>query len=194
MQVTRRGVLGSCIGALVGLFTGKLGASFRRRPSSESGIDEDIARLKRVYGPRIETMMGRLRKMLIEEGFLVDEVYDLSGDAFTWSFLVPFSIDGDEERPCEEDVDVVFTICESEEYDGEEGGVNFEIMVAAVGGQILTQFCLSNYTSEVWVDRRDHEAVEKRFYEFAEESFNELAQCLKESLWDWRDILSSPKA
>lgn len=74
----------------------------------------------------------------------------------SWSIIV---------RPkgADETIDITLQVCDSEECDGTENGVNFSISVVTEGGKILGGLTPYNYTDSVWVSRDDEEAVETRF-------------------------------
>lgn len=112
--------------------------------------------IKDKYEPRILAVLTRIAETLREAGYTVDDPLDLSCDQYWWSLLVH----GDGE---EDSIDISFKICESEQYDGEEGGVNFMLDIVEWGGRILGGLTPFNYTPQCWVDGSDEEAVEERF-------------------------------
>jgi len=112
--------------------------------------------IKDKYEPRILAVLTRIAETLREAGYAVDDPIDLSCDQYWWSLLVH----GDNE---ENGIDISFKICESDQYDGEEGGVNFSLDIVEFGGRVLGGLCPYNYTPHCWVDRNDEEAVEERF-------------------------------
>jgi hypothetical protein len=116
---------------------------------------EDI---KDKYEQRILVLLTKIAETLREAGYTVDEPIDLSCDQYCWSLLVHGDGNGDEDT-----IDISFRICESEQYDGEEGGVNFMLDIVEWGGRILGGLTPFNYTSQCWVDRSDQEEVEERF-------------------------------
>jgi hypothetical protein len=117
--------------------------------------------IKEKYEPRILAVLSRIAETLREAGYTVDEPIDLSCDQYWWSVLVHG--DGDEDT-----IDISFRICESEQYDGEENGVNFALDIVEMGGRVLAGLCPYNYTPQCWVDRSDEAAVEERFAIFEE--------------------------
>lgn len=118
---------------------------------------EEIAK---EYEPRILALLESMRGALQEEECLsVSEPSEL-GD-YRWSILVQRV--GATQDLHNDDVDVSVQICESEEYDGSENGVNFAVDVVTVGGAILGGLTPYNYTDQCWVSRDDSDAVAERF-------------------------------
>jgi hypothetical protein len=112
--------------------------------------------IKGKYEQRILAVLSRIAETLREAGYTVNDPIDLSCDQYCWSLLVHG--DGDEDT-----IDISFIICESEEYDGEKGGVNFMLDIVEWGGRMLGGLTPFNYTDRCWVDRCDEGAVEERF-------------------------------
>lgn len=115
------------------------------------------AGIYRKYKGRIRKILRNIGKVLKEEGHKVEGPFDMTADHYQWSLIV----DGDTNN--QQGIDISFTIAESEEWDGEEGGVNFMLDVVEWGGRILGGLCPYNYSPQVWVDRNDPEAIEERF-------------------------------
>ncbi len=110
--------------------------------------------IKRKYQKRILGLMNRIADTLREAGYEVEGPWDMTCDEYWWSLLA--DVDGVK-------VDVSFKICESEQYDGENGGVNFAVDVVEFGGRILGGLTPFNYTDACWVARSDKDAIEERF-------------------------------
>lgn len=117
--------------------------------------------IKDRYQGRIMAVMGRIASALQGESYLVEGPHFMDGDSYSWSLLV--HLDGDIDEVAQDDIDITFKIAESEEYDGEIGGINFCLDIVEVGGRILGGLCPHNYSPQCWVDRTDAEAVEERF-------------------------------
>ncbi len=117
--------------------------------------------IMRKYRERIVAIMERIADVLREEGYLVGGPEFWDGDDYRWVLLV--HVDGDSDKLGDEDVDISFKLCESEEYDGTPGGVNFALDIVQVGGRIIGGLTPFNYTERCWVPRNDSEAVEERF-------------------------------
>jgi hypothetical protein len=128
--------------------------------------------IKEKYEHRILAVLNRIAETLREAGYGVDEPVDMSCDEYWWSLLVH----GDSD---EDTIDISFKICESEQYDGEEGGVNFALDIVEMGGRILGGLCPFNYTDRCWVDRSDEEAVEERFAIFEEANPDDIVPILE---------------
>lgn len=116
------------------------------------------------YEPRILALLGDIASQIREDEptLVVSEIDELHCDDFRWTFNVHTA----EQDKCKDDlqgVDVTFVICESEEYDGEENGVNFAVEIVGVEGAIVGGITPYNYTERCWVPRTDPEAIEERF-------------------------------
>jgi hypothetical protein len=79
--------------------------------------------IKNKYQKRITAILERIADVLKEAGFEVEGPEFWDSDDYRWVLLV----DGK--------VDISFKLCESEEYDGEKGGVNFALDIVEVGGR-----------------------------------------------------------
>jgi len=110
--------------------------------------------LKDQYEPRVLAMLERMAARLRRARLRVDEPVDLCGDDYCWGFSVHGAVD----------IDVSFRICESEQYDGTENGVNFAVDVLERGGAVVGGLCPYNFTDLAWVDLGDEGAVEDRFH------------------------------
>lgn len=126
-----------------------------------------IEELYEKYKERILTIMDGMRQELTEAGYTVSETWDEIVDDYRWSIVV-YIDDGaparcEEDDPSEEDVDIVFEICESQQYEGSDDGITFSISITRVGGEILGGYSPFNYTPKVWVPLDDEEAIEERF-------------------------------
>lgn len=127
-----------------------------------------IDKINDKFKAQIAIILTAIAESLREDGWKVGEVCDMSCDDYRYSILVS-QYDANPEELNEDDVDITFEICESEEYDGTENGVNFAVSVVTVGGSIIGGLTPYNYTDRCWVSVGDVEAVEERF--------NILAQC-----------------
>jgi hypothetical protein len=107
--------------------------------------------IKNKYHRRIMAIMERIANVLREEGHSVEGPDFWDCDDYRWVLLV----DGK--------VDISFKLCESEEYDGEKGGVNFALDLVEVSGRIIGGLTPYNYTDRCWVSRKDRRAIEERF-------------------------------
>lgn len=121
-----------------------------------------IDKINDKFKVQIATILTGIAEALREDGWKVGEICDMSCDDYRYSILAS-QYDANPSELNEDDVDITFEICESEEYDGTTSGVNFAIQVVTVGGRIIGGVYPHNYTDECWVDRGDGEAVEKRF-------------------------------
>lgn len=121
--------------------------------------------IEQKYAVRVVAILGAISSdvQAEDETLVIGETYDMHCDEYRWSFNV---CRADQEQAAEHEpqgVDVSFVICESEQYDGEENGVNFAVEIVGVGGQIVGGITPYNYTERCWVPRDDEDAVEERF-------------------------------
>jgi hypothetical protein len=114
------------------------------------------------YERRIYAVLNSIAAVLRDAGYLVDEPCELPCDTY---YRVTFTVhrDGNVHEFGPEDIDVTPEVCPSEVFDGEEGGVNFSLSIVQMGGRILGGLTPFNYTPQVWVDRKDKQAIEERF-------------------------------
>ena len=129
--------------------------------------------IKNKYRRRIMAILERIANVLREAGFEVEGPWDLSSDDYCWSLLA--DVNGMK-------VDVSFKICESEQYDGEKGGVNFALDIVEEGGRIIGGLTPFNYSEQCWVSRKDKQAVEERFRILEQADEEEIPQLLKEAV------------
>lgn len=120
--------------------------------------------IKTKYEKKILQILSDISDCLKDggEGWKVGGITEMHDDEYCWAMLISL-IDDDATEPDEDDIDIKFTILESEHNDGEEGGLSFSIEAVTVGGSMVARLCPYNYTSQVWVDREDEKAVEERF-------------------------------
>ena len=121
--------------------------------------------IKDKYEKRILLILNGIAEGLREceeHDWKVGAINEIHDDEYKWGMLVSLS-DEDPRELDEDDIDVSFAILESEHNDGQEGGVSFSIEAVTVGGSQVARLCPYNYTSDVWVDRTDADAVEERF-------------------------------
>jgi len=112
------------------------------------------------YNPKIKTLLEQVRAEALERGFLCDEPCEMTDEEYKFCLLVqPAGTPSDAEIG----VDVSITTLESECNDGEENGLNFSLDVTGWGGTIIGGMTPFNYSSRVWVQRDDAEAVQERW-------------------------------
>jgi hypothetical protein len=129
--------------------------------------------IKKKYQKRIIGILERIADVLRAAGFDVEGPWDLSSDDYCWSLLA--DVDGVK-------VDVSFKICESEQYDGEKGGVNFALDIVEEGGRIIGGLTPFNYTDRCWVSRKDKHSVEERFRILEQADEGDIPPLLKEAV------------
>lgn len=129
---------------------------------SEREYSDIIEDVKKAYEDRILVLLGGIKAACEQAGMRVDGPNDMSTDSYEWALEI--------RRPGHdtEDVGITLEIVEEREYECAGGyGVSFGLDIVRYGGQILGGFQPFNYTSGVWVDARDPEAVAKRWAVFA---------------------------
>lgn len=113
-----------------------------------------------------------------EEGWKVGAVNEMHDDEFKWGMLIS-KLDEDPIELSNDDIDISFTIIESERNDGEENGVSFSIEAVTVGGVIVGGLTPYNYTNDVWVSKDDEEAIEIRFQILQQVDVSELVYLIE---------------
>lgn len=124
------------------------------------------------YAERMKAVMVKLRDACRAYKLDADEVWDMSGDDFSWAFRVkayPGAPDADT-------LDVTLKLDEQQAYEGEGDGVTFSLDLVWYGGEIAGGMAPYNYTPSCWVSATDTEAVAERFSYFEQTSLeHELA-------------------
>ena len=149
-----------------------------------------VMELKRKYKDRILKILTSIATTCRTSGFYVDEPTETSADEnFRWGLYIHRSQRDQQHQArhpgastaTKADVDITFTIAEAEYWDDPDNrfGVNFMLDIVECGGRILGGHCPYNYTKEVWVDRRNANAVEARFQMMEAPSLDSIVECLK---------------
>ena len=123
-------------------------------------------KINRKYRPRILAILNKVAELLRSHKFQVVGPTDMADDTYAYSLFVK-----------SRKIDIRFTICESEHWDGEKGGVSFQLDITEFGGRVLGGFCPLNYTDKVWVSRKDKDAVEERFKLMERMDITEIVNC-----------------
>lgn len=145
--------------------------------------------IKDKYAERIvEILSGITAEIRSEDDAIaISEVIDMHCDDSRWTFNAYLPSDLDDAEPEPQGVDVTFVICESEQYDGEQNGVNFAVEIVGVGGEIVGGLTPHNYTDRCWVSRDDAKAIEERFRLVENAAASEAAylvvEFLKGQIW-----------
>jgi hypothetical protein len=124
------------------------------------------AKIRRKYSGRILDVLRAMEKELTAAGYTVGApYYQGDEDDEWWMTACPHSLKqrAEEDHPTDGDVDIRFTILRSETTDGEPGGVTFSVNITGSGGQIIGGMTPGNYSPDLWVPRKDHDAIEARF-------------------------------
>jgi hypothetical protein len=126
-------------------------------------------------------VLKEIRANLISAGVVCGEVGETPCDE---NFRVGFDIffSGKPDAPVNDvDMGIEFEISFSE-GDGEPGGVAFGTIIVRWGGRIVGTCTPNNYTSDLWVSRKDPQAIEARFSGFELAEFaTETAQFILEN-------------
>lgn len=120
--------------------------------------------IKTKYEENILQILSNISDCLADEneGWKIGAINEMHDDEYKWGMLISKS-DEDPIELDDDDIDISFTILESEHNDGEEKGISFSIEAVTVGGSQVARLAPYNYTSDVWVDREDSERVDRRF-------------------------------
>jgi hypothetical protein len=129
------------------------------------GLTVTAEQVKDKYTGRIMAVMNRIRTELQAAGFTVDEPWSSDCDDYRWEMVVHMADTpaGAETKVHDDDLDIAFKICESQEYDGTDAGVNFAVDIVQFGGRMLGGLCPFNYSEDVWVPLDNEDAIEQRF-------------------------------
>jgi hypothetical protein len=115
----------------------------------------------RKYKPRILRLLASIKAGCEEAGYVMDDPFEMSDEEYKWMLSGKISADDDDREP---DFDITITIAESRFNDGEdEFGINFSSSLVEYGGVIIGGCTPYNYSDDVWVSRKDPEAVEGRW-------------------------------
>lgn len=107
-----------------------------------SGIKWETVR--KMYGPKMIKAMHTLSVSLKADMAELNPSDEWEMDADSYSVVLCCKPSG------REPFDISFSICESTDYEGIEGGYTFRVDVVEDGGLILGEFSPYNYTEEVW--------------------------------------------
>lgn len=119
-------------------------------------------RLEAVYKPKLMELAQHVREQLEEEGYVVTELSDYTDSDLSISMLIPFETSEDNRQG----FDITFRLMDAKEWDGTDNGTNFNMDITETGGRMCGGLTPYNYTSEVWVDPTDLDAVEERWQLF----------------------------
>lgn len=147
-------------------------SSFDNTVSKRNMTPEEI---KDKYEKRILQILSDISDCLKDgdEGWKVGEAFEQHDDEYQWAILISKS-DEDPMELEDDDIDIKFTILESEHNDGEENGVSFAIDAVTIEGCTVGGLTPYNYTKDVWVARDDEEAIERRFQIMQQADVSEL--------------------
>ena len=121
------------------------------------------------YKAKMQASMKMLREQLVSvaSDLVVSEVWDMSGDDYSWAFTVkPTAASSDDDM-----LDVTLKLDEQAQYEGEGDGLTFSLDMVWWGGEIAGGMAPYNYTDECWVDSSDEAAVAERYRFFDGEPF-----------------------
>lgn len=133
-----------------------------------------IAAIKDKYNDRAIKILAGIRDDLLAEKFECDEPEFMDGDLYKWSMIASRPGCGDDEKR----LDISISLVEQQEFEGEGEGITFRWDMIEWGGAILGEIAPYNYTSDVWVDSTDEQAVEVRFGLIEQADYDCLAEDL----------------
>lgn len=137
------------------------------------------SKLKRKYEKRIIGLLNIVAKDL-EKDFDVGEPFDLfAGEEFHWALNIYRKGSPEDADPL---ADVSVRILEAKYCDDPDDkfGVNFSVDVVEYGGAVIGGCTPYNYSNDVWVDRRNSDAVEERFSFLDENMMHDVSKSLRE--------------
>ena len=114
--------------------------------------------VRKTYGPKMIRTMHALSERIKKELPELHAESEWELDCDSYSVVVRLVPDG------REPVDVSFSICESTDYEGIEGGYTFRVDIVEDGGRIVGEFSPYNYSEQVWCKTRA--AIAERFEMF----------------------------
>jgi hypothetical protein len=133
------------------------------------------AGLRKRYAKRIARLMKDIAGQCRAAGLFPGRAYPMTNDSYQWWLTVKRQ----KNDQIDVAVDIIFTICESEEYDVVENGVNFSIDIVECGGRILGGFTPYNYTDKCWIDLSDLPEIDERFNSMLEADITSIPNLIK---------------
>ena len=132
---------------------------------------DQIEKIKARYQARILSFMNRLRESLELNDFKCSPTEELTYDSFDWRFVVHLdAVSLDQIGRCRnQDLAVELTLCESEQWDGEENGMSFRLDLNGNGGRVVASLAPFNYSERCWVHIYDSAAIEERWRIFEDD-------------------------
>ncbi len=126
--------------------------------------------IKNRYFGRMKKVLQNVRAKMVAADVKCGEVCDESMDSYKCSLACFPS--GNPKKPSNNiDFNIDFEIMESEPYDGTKGGVAFGTSIVYWGGSVMGNCTPYNFTSSLWVPRKDRDAIEARFVHFEKPEF-----------------------
>ena len=129
------------------------------------------SKIERKYLGRAYKVLESIREALNEAGLNASMPWHWKDDVLRIQMA---------EGPEGDLIDITLEFLFSEQWDGEKGGVNFGINIVHEGGAIVGGLTPFNYSSEVWVPRRDPAAVEERFSLLEQADVSDIPRLIKE--------------
>lgn len=135
--------------------------------------------IKDKYEKRIIRILRNIARAANAQGMTTTRPIEITDTEYAYNLVI--APDGKRIRHVrDEDVDVTFTVVESEERDGEENGVAFSLSINNVGGRVIGGMTPYNYTNDLWVSRDDEDAIEERFALFENADAQEAIELIGE--------------
>lgn len=148
---------------------------------TEEQYTAKVEQIENQYKPKMMQVLENIRTTLIEAGYNTTEIDEYTDENLRLDFMV-YREDIEPTEPNEDDVDISFQVAPSLYFDGSLEGMSFIIDITSVGGRMIGGLSPYNYTSEVWVDINDENAVEERFNMFVQADPSDIVSLI-EDFW-----------
>lgn len=134
--------------------------------------------IKAKYEKRIIALLNAQRKVLRDEGIKTSRVYEMSDQEYAYTYVI---YDGKTHKYARNgDIDVTFTIAESENREGTDEGIAFALDLVEYSGLIVGGMTPYNYSDELWIPLSDEDAIEERFNLFERANNDSLLNLVQE--------------
>jgi uncharacterized membrane protein (UPF0127 family) len=149
--------------------------------TTEEQYAERVEQIENQYKPKMMQVLENIRTTLTEAGYNTTEIDDFTDENLRLDFMV-YMEDTEPIEPDENNIDISFQVAPSIYFDGSLEGISFILDVTSVGGRIIGGLSPYNYTSEVWVDINDENAIEERFNIFTQADPSDIVSLI-EDFW-----------
>lgn len=143
------------------------------------------AQIEKKYKARAKRILASIAEALRQEGLHPSSVIsDWKDDDLRLDLVEGPAEDHDDQ------IDIAFEFCASENWDGSEGGYNFGIQATHASGRMLGGLTPFNYSGDCWVSRKDPAAIEERFQILERADVSELVYIIQKFRREQADSLS----